>query len=518
MGGLNMFTSQKRVLLVYVIFLLFFIISRSYAKSIYAITNHFLSEISAYKITGTELEYQTADDFSTEYTSHPVGLALDPCSETLFVSHDGCFYLSLINAKTMELIEVKAMDFEPCGLAYDVSKQKLYAVRRASQTPTKQVYIFSWDPETKQLTDDNNIKILDEIYGGIYGIAFDDNDGIIYLSNGTSIIHMYDTANDWSYEGYFEIKPGGTSRQAVGIDVYNDGQGGRYLYAGSWPHDSSHTYLTRTDIDDPNNSIEVDADEEVIGVAADDDTGLVYVTTFNRDIRVYGVTEGPAFVLLDTKETPGGNPADIVLAGDVGYKAPQMSIEKDDGVDPNEVCGVVPDEEITYTITFAPDPNDHTNVYVRDYLPLEVEFVSADPNDGEYDEDNHTYTWYIGDVDGGDPIADLELVVRVMLVAEPFSVITNEVEIESDTSYTRATETTAVCCWGDDPDIIYVDSRATGFNTGTCWDDAYVRLESALARAGKGCGNEIWVAGGWYYPTTDGNVDACVKSLLRQRC
>jgi uncharacterized repeat protein (TIGR01451 family) len=201
----------------------------------------------------------------------------------------------------------------------------------------------------------------------------------------------------------------------------------------------------------------------------------------------------------------GGDGDDIITVA--SYKLPLMSISKVDDVGEEE-C-VQPDDEITYTITFFPDESDHTNVYVTDYLPLEVEFISADPNDGEYndEEGNRTYTWYIGDVDGGDPSANLELVVRVTSAAEPLGVITNKVEIESDTSYTQATETTNVCCWDDDNDIIYVDSRATGFNTGTCWDDAYVRLESALARAGKGCGDEIWVAGGWYYPTTDGDVD-----------
>jgi len=199
----------------------------------------------------------------------------------------------------------------------------------------------------------------------------------------------------------------------------------------------------------------------------------------------------------------GGDGDDIITVA--RYKPSLMSISKVDDVG-DEEC-VQPDDEITYTITFAPDESDHTNVYVKDYLPLEVNFISADPNDGEYNDVNRTYTWYIGDVDGGDPSANLELVVRVTSAAEPLGVITNKVEIESDTSYTQTTETTDVCCWGGDNDIIYVDSRATGFNTGTCWDDAYVYLQSALARAKKGCGDEIWVAGGWYYPTVDGDVD-----------
>ncbi|MFY0673375.1 MAG: hypothetical protein JXQ87_08215 [Bacteroidia bacterium] len=48
---------------------------------------------------------------------------------------------------------------------------------------------------------------------------------------------------------------------------------------------------------------------------------------------------------------------------------------------------------------------------------------------------------------------------------------------------------------------IYVDINASGKKNGTGWKDAYVKLQKAFDNASKD--DEIWVAKGTYYPTTD---------------
>ena len=51
-------------------------------------------------------------------------------------------------------------------------------------------------------------------------------------------------------------------------------------------------------------------------------------------------------------------------------------------------------------------------------------------------------------------------------------------------------------------DIFYVNVNATGNNDGTNWANAFTDLEDALAKAASG--DQVWVAAGTYYPTSQG--------------
>lgn len=54
--------------------------------------------------------------------------------------------------------------------------------------------------------------------------------------------------------------------------------------------------------------------------------------------------------------------------------------------------------------------------------------------------------------------------------------------------------------------VIYVDSAATGANNGASWADAFTDLQDALAAAAYG--DTLWLAGGTYYATADGDRSA----------
>ena len=157
-------------------------------------------------------------------------------------------------------------------------------------------------------------------------------------------------------------------------------------------------------------------------------------------------------------------------------------------------------------ITDSNDPNYYGTLHevnIVDHLAFEVNFDSASGG-GQYDPNNRTVRWTVGDLDPGEE-GSFTLTVKVNEYARPGGEITNFVEIRADMYYSFATDTVPVCNWGSE--IIYVDKDATGFNNGTNWDDAYTDLRDAFTGA-QNVGAEItaiWVAAGTYKPTYDTN-------------
>jgi hypothetical protein len=76
---------------------------------------------------------------------------------------------------------------------------------------------------------------------------------------------------------------------------------------------------------------------------------------------------------------------------------------------------------------------DINNVTIIDYLPDEVNYVSADTNEvsGFYDKVEHTFTWTISSLSWGSTVK-LPLTVEVKLGVKPDTIITNFVTIDSN--------------------------------------------------------------------------------------
>ncbi len=197
--------------LVVVGFLIAALCSGAWARSVYVINNHYGNVVTAYNINGEEIEYQTeAEDLPT-LGRGPVGLAIDPCSETMFVTYErydvGLEEMAVVNAKTMIAEEDTATitgAFSLAGIVFDEIKQKLYAIDRE----LGDMYVCIWDPDGKRLVlEDGGHKTLQ--YGGGIGLALDSGESRLFVTNKTNIIRYYDTNDpNFGYLGSIEITVG----------------------------------------------------------------------------------------------------------------------------------------------------------------------------------------------------------------------------------------------------------------------------------------------------------------------
>jgi parallel beta-helix repeat protein len=477
--------------------------SLTYARSLYVITKYGNCQLSAYRIQDSEIDHQT----DTLINPGAIGLALDPDSGTLFVTYDGSDVILLVNARTMERITYIPKSDELCGIAYDRNRQKVYATSRED----KKLYVYLWDSDSKTLTADKIITLNEIPYGYYtYGITMDDLTDVLYVADRTNTVKMYDADDpNFGYLGSIDIAVDGNDREAVGIDFYRDPQGNQYLYTGAWMHDTQHEYLVRTDITDVNNPVSTErylgSGVGAVGIAVDQATGYVYITTSNNHIEVYspsGWPADPCDVITDNISGPAG----LCVRADVSYKAPAFSLVKDNN-DPNNGCvePFVFDNYLVYDIYWDANGFADTNVFITDKLPSAVEYYTSDPC-GAYDPNTHTVVWGPNDITGSDS-GHITLTLKVTIDAVPGGTLTNVCTMEGDgyKAPTPASVTTDICCWR--PGVLYVDADANDGGDGFGWDTAFNDLQTALGLvAGGECYDTIYVAAGTYKPTQDANL------------
>jgi DNA-binding beta-propeller fold protein YncE len=402
------------------------------AKSVYAIAdiNSSPTPIVAYDIQGNLIVYQNT--YSVPYDGWgAVGLGIDSDNEILFVTYEQSDTIQLLDAKTFADLGTTTAPGASnlAGILLDHDEGLLYTVDRY----TDNLYVYSWDASTYTLTLQPGFPIDLPNAVGLYGIALDEVNDLLYAADGDGNKVQYFDTTSWTEQGSFTVihNPIG-----IAIDVSSQFV---YTVAGFKYSD----YLSKYDLGLATETFQ-DMGHGGMGVAVDPATGLVYVTGgySGDDLSVWDTSSIP-FVQTDTSGYIGDATGVCVPGKDVSYNP--LNLSKNDGLS-EEDC-VNPEDHVTYEICFDNElnPCDVHNVNINDTLPAEVDFIDASDS-GIYDSGTHTVTWDVGTLVSGQAEQCYTLEVEVKTGTLSGTTVTNYVTIKSDeTPPTTQSEETLIC-------------------------------------------------------------------------
>ncbi len=401
-------------------------------KSLYLIAdiNSAPTPISAYDIQPPPayVVFQTTNPVPHR-ASGAVGLAIDSDTASLFVTYEGGNVIELINATTMEPMgSAEAPSAQNlAGIVYDRTAKRVYAVDRNKD----KLYVYAWYPLSRNLT----LLSLQNLSGVVaaHGLAIDELRNLVYVGDSvpTNNVHAFRTS-DWSLAANYTL-----SQPVQGIAV--DPRRG-VIYAGhSYRPYGGRGLLVKLDLKtlaETNvsiGSLTNHTSDNVVGLAVDADSGLLYITTGDQG-SAQGVSGGlavlsPDLVLLQLVPYIGHPTGIAIPTGEISYNPLGLSV--DDGI--AEGKGVPPGGKITYTISFDNSLNDFAvdNVVVTSTLAPETKFIEAS-DAGTYDSSAHRVTWRIGTLNVREARRSMKLVVRVESGTEKGFAVANAVTISSD--------------------------------------------------------------------------------------
>ncbi len=360
-----------------------------------------------------------------------VGLAIDSDSGILFVTYEESNTVELVNGTSMLSIgSSQAPDTENlAGIVYDGTGREVYTVDRE----TDNLYTYSWDVKNQNLSLISTIDLKGVELA--HGLALDRSRALLYVGDMTGVglsegprdgIKVFST-DDWSSVANYSVNQ---TVQAIAVDSRSG-----FVYTGkSCPNYGSKGLLIKYELDTGRES-SVDIrqltgypEDNVVGIAVDEDTGLVYIATGNQG----GGGSGDLMVLdsnlnLLHGTNLAGSPTGIVVpSSDISYNPLAFAVTSS-----REKAS--PGNRITYQISSDNSENQQTltNVITEDVLPSGLEFVYANGN-ASYDESSRRAIWVIGTVDSGSNRTTLELVARVSKTVSKGERIDNTVIIRSD--------------------------------------------------------------------------------------
>ena len=361
------------------------------AKPIYGVsaTAEYPTDLAVYEILGPADVVPRGQYAIAQLGSGAMGIAIDSGNDVLFVTFEDSASLGLVNAKTMSgqgRVAVTGAS-NLAGIVFDHDKRLLYCADRGMED----LYILEWAEcgggPVLQQKDGSPVRLPGS---ASLGIALDEINDLLFVTSAGDKVRVYRTS-DWSLARTITL---GRPAISVAVDFRRQAM---YTGAGYM----GDTALLRHDLtSDVETSVEVGPLAGVMGLAVDDKTGLVYLTTGRYletggdELQVYT----SSLELLQNLFV-GNNPTGLAIPLS-GYGWNPLVVAKRLVAGGREAQGAhyaQPGDVLTYEICFDNSTNTDavTNVVVVDKLPAEVNFVSVGVTSGEgvYDSVAHTFTY-----------------------------------------------------------------------------------------------------------------------------
>ena len=390
-------------------------IALSQGKSLYVIANINSDPIpiEAYAIQGNSLAYQGVNNVP-RIAGGAVGLAIDSYAAILFVTYEGSNVIQLVDATTFADLGTTTAPgaSDLAGIVLDHGKQRLYAVDRN----TTNLYVYDWAPGTHTLTHLSTQTL--EASTLAFGIALDEANDLLYVGGYSTTVKYYRT-DTWAKAGEFTVSH---AARGIAVDYAN-----QIVYTASGGP-SGGNLLSKYDLSTSTETT-VDVGSTVLGVAVDQDTGLIYVTTYmggTRGQRLLIYNPGLTLQTWDSGDL--GNPTGLCIPIEQVTFNP-LNLAADDGIGEGQ-C-VPAGDQLTYTFTYDNSGRDLnvTGVVMTSTIPSGTTFVSAT---GNYSIGGNTITWDIGNILPYAPTASVKLVVQVDADLAAGTIIENSATIDSD--------------------------------------------------------------------------------------
>jgi len=423
------------------------------AKSMYVIANINAnpSPVQTYDIqlAPTYLVFQASANVPA-LAGGAVGLGLDETNEKLFVTYEGSNTIQLVDAKTFTVLGQTSAPGASnlAGITVDQGKSRVYAVDRN----TNNLYVYDWVSATNTLTQVNGGGASGEFdLAGVvsaHGLALDETRGRLYIGDRASTVIRYFDTTAFAAAGNYDQALSGQTAMGIAVDsvrnaVYTGNAYGPFGSKGMLVkydlNTSTETFFTLPGAPIAGSG----TGDNIVGVAVDEDTGNVFVTTGNQGS---GGTDtvivfNSSLTVVKNDVADIGNPTGIAIPRTQISFNP-LNFTKMDNADP-----IASGSNLTYMLCYDNTANmtPVSNVVITDDIPAGTTFVSAT---GPFATTPTTVTWSIASVAAGAAQVCYDFVVNV--TAADGATLLNSATIDStETPPTTQTESTAVSAGGN---------------------------------------------------------------------